>query len=78
MIATDQSYIIDFLSRPEAYGETAQVEIIETHISKVFLLPGRVFKLKRAVTYPYLDFSTPQLRKRYCEAEVDVNRRTAP
>ena len=78
MIATDQSYIIAFLSRPEAYGETAQVEIIETHISKVFLLPGRVFKLKRAVTYPYLDFSTPQLRKRYCEAEVDVNRRTAP
>jgi len=75
---TDQSQTIAFLSRSESYGGDAPVEVIETHISDVFLVGDRVFKLKRAVTYPYLDFSTRALRRRYCEAEVAVNRRTAP
>ncbi|NQV46275.1 MAG: AAA family ATPase [Rhodospirillaceae bacterium] len=78
MDATDQSQIIDFLSRPETYGAAGPVETIETHISVVFLIAGHAYKLKRAVTYPYLDFSTLAARKKYCEAEVTVNRRTAP
>lgn len=78
MNATDQSPTVAFLSRPESYGGNAPVEVIETHISDVFMVADRVFKLKRAVTYPYLDFSTIELRRRYCEAEVAVNRRTAP
>jgi uncharacterized protein len=54
------------------------VEVIETHASLVFVAGERVFKLKRAVTYPYLDFSTADLRRRACEAELVLNRRTAP
>jgi hypothetical protein len=55
-----------------------RVEVIETHASLVFIAGERVFKLKRAVAYPYLDFSTVDLRRRACEAELALNRRTAP
>ncbi len=55
-----------------------RVEVIETHASLVFVAGERVFKLKRAVAYPYLDFSTADLRRRACEAELVLNRRTAP
>lgn len=55
-----------------------RVEVIETHASFIFIAGERVFKLKRAVTYPYLDFSTADLRRRACEAELVLNRRTAP
>ena len=55
-----------------------RVETIETHASLVFIAGERVFKLKRAVKYPYLDFSTAELRKRACESELALNRRTAP
>lgn len=79
MRVADQSEIIAFLSRPEAYGgDVARVERIETHISVVFLAGERALKLKRAVRFPYLDFSTAALRRRFCEAEVETNRRTAP
>ncbi len=75
----DQAEVIDFLSRPEAYGAgTGAVERIDTHISVVFLVGKRAFKLMRAVRTPYLDFSTPELRRADCEAEVTVNRRAAP
>jgi hypothetical protein len=55
-----------------------RVDVIETHASLVFIAGERVFKLKRAVAYPYLDFSTADLRRRACEAELVLNRRTAP
>jgi aminoglycoside phosphotransferase family enzyme/predicted kinase len=55
-----------------------RVEVIETHASLIFIAGERVFKLKRAVAYPYLDFSTADLRRRACEAELVLNRRTAP
>jgi hypothetical protein len=75
----DQSRVIEFLGRADSYGDgRASVKKIETHISVVFLVGSQVFKLKRAVKYPYLDFSTLQLRHQMCEAEVSVNRRTAP
>ncbi|MBT3307145.1 MAG: AAA family ATPase [Alphaproteobacteria bacterium] len=54
------------------------VECVETHVSKVFIGPDRVFKLKRAVVFPYLDFSTPEKRREACEAEIRINKRTAP
>ena len=50
----------------------------ETHVSLIFLAGDRAYKLKRAVKFPYLDFSTVELRWRACEAELDLNRRTAP
>jgi uncharacterized protein len=47
-------------------------------VSLVFLAGDRAYKLKRAVKYPYLDFSTAEHRRRACEAELVLNRRTAP
>src|SRR6266851_5335982 len=75
----DQQDVITFLSDPSSYGKgVEQVEIIETHISLVFIAGDRAYKLKRAVKYPYLDFSTVERRRRACEAELALNRRTAP
>jgi aminoglycoside phosphotransferase family enzyme len=75
----DQQAVTDFLSDPSSYGPAVErVDIIETHVSLVFLAGDRAYKLKRAVAYPYLDFSTPQHRRRACEAELALNRRTAP
>ncbi len=79
MIVEDQGEVIAFLSRPQAYGSGASaVERLETHVSVIFLTGDRAYKLKRAVRFPYLDFSTSALRRAACEAEVAVNRRTAP
>ena len=79
MIVEDQGDVIAFLSRPQAYGSGASaVERLETHVSVIFLTGDRAYKLKRAVRFPYLDFSTSALRRTSCEAEVAVNRRTAP
>jgi len=79
ILLEDQSEVVRFLSRPKTYGAAVTtVDTVETHISVVFLAGTRAFKLKRAVKYPYLDFSTLELRRTYCEAEVAVNRRTAP
>jgi aminoglycoside phosphotransferase family enzyme/cytidylate kinase len=75
----DQADIIDFLADPSAYGGgVANVERIDTHASVVFLAGARAFKLKRAVRYPFLDYSTLELRRDFCEREVAINRRTAP
>jgi aminoglycoside phosphotransferase family enzyme/predicted kinase len=60
-----------------AAGDTA-APVIETHISFVVLGRDTVFKLKRAIRLPYLDFSTAERRLAACEAEVALNRRTAP
>jgi uncharacterized protein len=54
----DQQAVIDFLSAPSSYGPAIErVDIVETHASLVFLAGNRAYKLKRAVEYPYLDFS---------------------
>jgi aminoglycoside phosphotransferase family enzyme/predicted kinase len=75
----DQDEIIEFLSDGEAYGQPgAAVERIETHAAIVFLVGERAFKLKRAVEYSFLDFSTPDMRHAVLEAELRLNRRTAP
>lgn len=74
-----QKAIIDFLASQDAFGPNAgRAERVETHISVVFLVGDKAYKLKRAVRYPYLDFSTLEKRKAACDAEVRVNRRTAP
>ncbi len=75
----DQSEAIAFLREPSSYGAGGdRVDIVETHISMVFLAGKTVYKLKRAVRYPYLDFSTSERRREACEAELALNRRTAP
>jgi hypothetical protein len=74
-----QREVVAFLSSSQAYGPQAEpVERVDTHISIVWLAGDRAYKLKRAVKFDYVDFSTPALRRIACEAEVRLNRRTAP
>lgn len=77
MITEDQTGVIDFLAAPSTHGGET-VERIDTHASIVFLAGARAYKLKRAVRFDYLDFSTSERRHALCEAEVRLNRRTAP
>jgi aminoglycoside phosphotransferase family enzyme/predicted kinase len=78
-LSENQRDVVAFLKDPSSYGPGVdRVEVIETHASLVFIAGERVFKLKRAIAYPYLDFSTADLRRRACEAEFVLNRRTAP
>ena len=54
------------------------VELVETHISWVLLAGEYAYKLKKPLRLPFLDFSTLQARRYYCEEELRINRRTAP
>nr|WP_280821852.1 bifunctional aminoglycoside phosphotransferase/ATP-binding protein [Mesorhizobium soli] len=63
---------------PASYGLVGPVEVIETHISRIFLADERALKMKRAVRLPYVDFSTPALRLAACRKEVELNASTAP
>ncbi|MBK1839668.1 AAA family ATPase [Azospirillum sp. YIM B02556] len=72
-----QEEAIAFLGDPRTHGGRA-VERIDTHAALVFLVGERALKLKRAVRYPYLDYSTVEKRHAACRAELAVNRRTAP
>jgi uncharacterized protein len=69
----------DLLS-PDAYPEPrpATIELRETHISSVFLAGPDVYKVKKAVDFGFLDFSTHERRLAACEAEVALNGRLAP
>jgi len=76
---SDQAAVLDFMASPEAYeaGEAA-VDRIETHASVVFLAESRAYKIKRAVKYPFLDFSTLEKRHRALLNELALNSRIAP
>ncbi|HEX7966653.1 MAG TPA: AAA family ATPase [Stellaceae bacterium] len=75
----DQRDVVAFLSDGASYGTPgAAVERVVTHCSIIFLAGERAFKLKRAVRFSYLDYSTLALRERFCRAEFALNRRTAP
>ncbi|KIG14073.1 hypothetical protein DB30_07260 [Enhygromyxa salina] len=73
--------LIKALSQPTAYpwhGPDATVEVIQTHISVVFLIGREVFKIHKPVDFGFLDFTTLEGRRRDCEAELEVNQELAP
>ena len=65
------------LGDPATHGG-APVRRIDTHAASVFLAGERAYKVKRAVKFPFLDYSDIAKRKAACEAEMEVNRRYAP
>ncbi|MBW9052355.1 AAA family ATPase [Rhizobium mesosinicum] len=75
MITEDQSATISFLK--DALSRNV-AETIETHISRIFLVGERAYKMKRAVKLPYADFSSPEIRLAACRKEVELNTPTAP
>ncbi len=67
------------LSQPACYPHhPAHVEVVQTHISVVFLAGEAVYKLKKPVRFSFLDYSTLALRHHCCQEEVRLNRRLAP
>ncbi|MGF1628719.1 MAG: AAA family ATPase [Kiloniellaceae bacterium] len=77
--AAEQATVLQLLGDPATYGEeSAEVERIDTHGAIVFLAGERAYKVKRAVAYPYMDFSSLEKRRRACLRERKINRRTAP
>jgi aminoglycoside phosphotransferase family enzyme len=72
----DQKQIVDALMKPEAYDEDAgSIELVQTHISFVFLTENLVYKVKKAVNLGFLDFTTLEKRRFFCEREMELNRR---
>ncbi len=71
----------DDLLRPEAWpagGAVAAVQLLQTHVSWLFFVGERVYKVKKPVRFPFLDFSTPERRREACAAEVALNAALAP
>src|SRR5215470_13641947 len=75
--ADDQEAVLRLLADPATFGG-AEVRRIDTHAASVFLADERALKIKRAVRFPYLDYSTLKKRKAACAAEIEVNRPFAP
>jgi aminoglycoside phosphotransferase family enzyme/predicted kinase len=77
---SDACALVDDLCRPEAYPKPrpSAVSLVTTHISWVFLTDRDVWKVKRPVDYGFVDYTTPDKRRRCCDEEVRLNRRLAP
>jgi hypothetical protein len=72
-----QEEVLAFLGDPETHGDQ-KVHRIDTHAAAVFLAGDRALKIKRAVRFPFLDYSTLGKRRQACEAELAVNAPYAP
>jgi uncharacterized protein len=69
---------VAFLGRPDSYQPPPRtVRRIETHMSWVFIADTLVYKMKKPVRLPFLDFSTLASRRHYCEESLRLNRRLA-
>ncbi len=77
-VVADQSAVLAFLSDPKTYRMKAPPVRFDTHGAVVFLAGGDAYKMKRAVRFPFMDYSTLARRKAACEAEVAVNSPDAP
>lgn len=67
------------LLNPKIYPDfPKEVKFIETHISLLFLTGNHVYKIKKPVNFGFLDFTTLEKRRFFCEQEVTLNRRLSP
>ena len=77
-LSATQAEVVAFLSEPRNYGpEIKAIERHETHGAIVFLAGEHAYQLKRAVKFPYMDYSSVERRKEMCMRELAINRRTA-
>src|SRR3990170_561177 len=71
-----QRQVVEALRKPEAYDENpGHIELVQTHISFVFLTAKHVYKVKKAVNLGFLDFTTLERRRFFCEKELELNKR---
>ncbi len=79
MTDSDQREVIAFLSDRRSYDpKPDRVEIAQTHGALVFLAGAYAYKIKRAVRFPYMDFSTLEKRHSICRREIEINKPEAP
>ena len=79
MSAESPPAFIDALKDPACYDhDVDDVRVVETHISWVVLTGQFAYKIKKPVKLPFLDFSTAERRKIFCDEELRLNRRLAP
>lgn len=72
-------HLVETMIRPEFYPHRPDhVELIQTHISYIFIAGEYVFKVKKSLDFGFLDFTTLEKRKFYCHEELRLNRRLAP
>ena len=72
------STLIDDLLLPDNLPDpTGSVDLVQTHISLVFVADKFVYKIKKPVDFGFLDFSTLEKRRYYCEKEIELNSRLA-
>ncbi len=71
--------LIEQMSQPGFYPHPVQgsIQLIQTHVSYVFLTGDYVYKVKKPVNFGFLDFSTLEKRKHFCEEELRLNQRGA-
>ncbi len=82
-VVGDQTAVLRFMENPATHnlpvhGPQATVERIDTHGAVVFLAGDKAYKVKRAVCFPFMDFSTLARREEACRAEIEINRPHAP
>ncbi len=71
--------LVEQLSDPTFYPHpTSRVQVLQTHISWLFLTDELVYKLKKPVDFGFLDYTTPDKRRAMCEREVQLNSRLCP
>lgn len=73
------SVLLGALQDPRIYPDKPEkIELIQTHISAILLTGRHAYKIKKPVDFAFLDFSTLEKRKFYCQQEVELNRRLSP
>jgi len=76
IVIMDQKEFIKQIKKPETYGENIDsINFLQTHISYVALTSKYAYKIKKPVDFGFLDFSTLEKRKYYCNKEVELNSR---
>ncbi|TRO49940.1 hypothetical protein E2P47_00725 [Candidatus Bathyarchaeota archaeon] len=73
-----QYEIIEALKNPNTYEtKPKKIDLIQTHISFIFLADRFAYKIKKAVEFGFLDFTTLEKRRKFCEKELEINKKLA-
>src|SRR6266704_5593263 len=76
------SHMLGVLSTPAAFPDAPlradELTVIQTHASAVVLTPDRAYKIKKPRNFRFFDYSTVELRRRFCLLEVRLNASLAP
>ena len=79
LVATETESIIEDLLKPESYPHRPpRIKLVQTQMSFVFLTGEYVYKVKKPVNLGYLDYTTLEKRRFFCQQELELNRRLCP